>query len=78
MKKIETCSEVWNEHAAARYLGMAVGTLRHWRHVGKGPRYLKYRASQAIRYLKEDLDKFMKESIVIPHREEDNSSAQKK
>ena len=58
--------KAWKEHEAAAYLGMSVGTLRHWRHIGKGPRYLKYQESQAVRYLKNDLDMFMNSSVVNP------------
>lgn len=30
-----------NDREAAKYLGVAVQTLRNWRHVGKGPAYYK-------------------------------------
>ena len=43
-----------DERLAADVLGMAVQTLRNWRHQSKGPAYLK--VGRSVRYRMEDLD----------------------
>lgn len=42
---------------AAEYLGLKPITLDVWRQYGKGPEYIKM--GRAVRYRKEDLDRFM-------------------
>lgn len=49
-----------DEHEAADYLTLSHKTLQLWRVKGKGPRWKKLGAS--IRYLKDDLDQFLRES----------------
>ena len=49
-----------NEHEAAKRLTLAVTTLRRWRCIKKGPRYLKI--GGAIRYAQGDLDDFIEAS----------------
>lgn len=66
-----------NEFEAAEFLGMSVGTLRHWRHVRKGPRYLKYQGSQSVRYLEQYLAEFMASSVVNPGIDKEESKAKK-
>lgn len=51
-----------DEHLAAEYLGLAVGTLRNWRNKGKGPRYFKL--GSKIRYTVKDLEKFIEAHTV--------------
>ena len=68
MKPAAVKSQLWNEFQAAEYLGVAVATLRHWRHKMKGPRYLKYLESQTVRYRQSDLDEFLDASIVDPKK----------
>ena len=43
-----------NEYEAAKYMGLAVSTLRNWRWKGKGPVY--HKLSRSIRYDLEELD----------------------
>jgi integrase len=46
----------------AERLGLAVATLRAWRHRGTGPRFLRF--GRAVRYLPADLDEFIRASAV--------------
>ena len=57
-----------NEFEAARYLGTAVQTLRNWRHLRKGPPYLKLSPGPRGRivYLLEDLSSYRKECRIVP------------
>ena len=50
------------ERQVAEWLGMSAGTLRAWRHRGKGPRFL--RLGRSVRYLPSDLDDFVRASAV--------------
>ena len=56
-----------NERAAAERLGLKAATLRAWRQRGQGPSFV--RLGRAIRYLPEDLDRFLqrnrKDSIHV-------------
>ncbi len=54
----------WKEEPAAAYLGMKVSTLRQWRFLSRGPRYLKI--GRSVRYRQEDLDAFLEKSAVTP------------
>lgn len=54
----------WREEQAADYLGMKVTTLRQWRHLSRGPIYLKI--GRSVRYRREDLDAFLQQSAVLP------------
>ncbi len=45
------------ERGAAERLGLAVATLRRWRWVGRGPRFVK--VGGAVRYDPADLDAFI-------------------
>jgi hypothetical protein len=47
---------------AAERLSLSVATLRAWRLVGRGPRYVKF--GRAVRYLVTDLEAFIAESRV--------------
>lgn len=53
-KQIQT---LLNEHDVARITGMSLASIRRWRLVGAGPRYLKIGAS--VRYRAEDLQVFL-------------------
>ena len=46
-----------NETEAADRLGLAVATLRAWRHRGQGPRFVRF--GRAVRYLMEDLGDYI-------------------
>lgn len=50
------------ELQVAERLGLAVATLRAWRHRGTGPRFLRF--GRAVRYLAADLDEFIRASVV--------------
>lgn len=52
-----------NERETAEYLGLAVQTLRNWRHKRKGPKYIKIEGS-AIRYDINDLNAYMKRNTI--------------
>lgn len=49
------------EAEAAQYLKRSVQTLRNWRNLGRGPRFIKLAGS--IQYLKSDLADFLVESF---------------
>lgn len=55
-----------NEHEAARLIGVAVQSLRNWRHQRKGPAYLKI--SRSVRYRLEDLEDYINSKRVDPER----------
>ena len=50
------------EREVAERLGLSVGTLRAWRHRGKGPRFL--RLGRSVRYLPSDVADFVRASAV--------------
>ena len=60
-----------NDVAAAAFLGVAVQTLRNWRHVGKGPAYLKLSPGPRGRvgYLIEDLQGYRNRCRIDPAAE---------
>ena len=47
-----------NEHDVARITGMPVATVRRWRLLGQGPRYIKIGAA-AVRYKPEDISAWL-------------------
>jgi predicted site-specific integrase-resolvase len=57
-----------NEFEAAKFLGVAVQTLRNWRHQVKGPPYLKLSPGPRGRvcYLYEDLKNYRDERRIVP------------
>jgi len=55
------------EQESAKELGVAVQTLRNWRHLRKGPPYVKM--GRAIRYRREDLVAFIERHMVTPDKE---------
>jgi predicted DNA-binding transcriptional regulator AlpA len=46
-----------NEHDVARVTGLSVASVRRWRLLGRGPRFLKIGA--AVRYRLEDLQAWL-------------------
>ena len=50
------------EREVADMLGLAVATLRAWRHRGKGPRFL--RLGRSVRYFPSDVADFVRASAV--------------
>ena len=53
-----------DEKEAAKILGLAVQTLRNWRHLRKGPKYVKL--GRSIRYRYEDLEEFIQKKKIDP------------
>jgi hypothetical protein len=54
------------EKEASKTMGVAVQTLRNWRHLRKGPAYLKL--GRSVRYRTEDLSDFIKKNRIDPER----------
>lgn len=48
---------LWNEHQVAAHLGISVATLRRWRLLNKGPKWIKLGA--CVRYRPEDIEAFI-------------------
>ena len=57
-------SPVVSDDRAAEVMGVAVQTLRNWRHQGRGPAYLKI--GRSVRYQLEDLKRFMENKRIDP------------
>jgi DNA-binding transcriptional MerR regulator len=55
-----------NETEASALLGVAIQTLRNWRHQRKGPAYLKL--GRSIRYQIEDIKSFMEAHRIDPEK----------
>ena len=53
---------VLTEEQAAQYLGLAPGTLRNWRVMGRGPQYV--RLGRRVGYRVEDLQAWAEERLV--------------
>jgi predicted DNA-binding transcriptional regulator AlpA len=51
-----------DERAVSSILNISVPTLRRWRVLNRGPRYLKL--SSAVRYRPEDISGFLNSSLV--------------
>ncbi|MGD9506391.1 MAG: helix-turn-helix transcriptional regulator [Syntrophobacteraceae bacterium] len=47
-------------------LGCGVQTMRNWRHIGKGPAYVK--VGRLVRYYMSDLESFMASRRIDPER----------
>jgi hypothetical protein len=59
-KSIQVVADV----KAAKLLDIGVQTLRNWRHMRKGPTYLKI--GRSVRYRLDDLNKFMENNRIDP------------
>jgi predicted DNA-binding transcriptional regulator AlpA len=59
-------SQPLTEAEAAQRLGLKVATLRAWRHLGRGPAYV--RLGRAVRYLGTDIEEFLRLNRQIPRR----------
>lgn len=55
-----------DEKFAAKVLGVAVQTMRNWRHLSKGPIYVKL--GRAVRYRMEDLENYIQSRKIDPER----------
>lgn len=51
------------EVEVANILGVAVPTLRNWRHLGKGPRFLKV-GQRIVRYRRDDIEAFLQAGLA--------------
>ena len=51
---------------AAEFLRLSPETLRVWRHLGLGPRYLKM--GRAVRYCRDHLEKWIQEIEIDPSK----------
>ena len=56
-KSVVGVTTLLNEHEVAEILNMSVATVRRWRLLNQGPRFLKIGAS--VRYQSEDLSRFL-------------------
>lgn len=52
------------EKEVAELLGVSPNTLKHWRWVGRGPRYLKLVSKVA--YRRQDLDEWINANVTEP------------
>ena len=50
------------ERDLAGMLKVSTATLRAWRYLGKGPRFVRY--GRIVRYRQSDVDTFIRENIV--------------
>jgi hypothetical protein len=55
---------LYDTSAAAKYIGQQPSTLVWWRHVGRGPEYIK--PEGRVHYRKSQLDKFLERGVVKP------------
>ena len=53
------------EKEAAKKLGIAVQTLRNWRHIRRGPAYVKL--GRSVRYRTEDILEFIEKNRIDPN-----------
>lgn len=56
------------EDQSAERMTVKVQTLRNWRHLGKGPPYIKV-GGRAIRYSEEDIEAFLMSNRIEPTTE---------
>jgi len=54
------------EKEAAKQMGLKVQTLRNWRHLRKGPAYLKL--GRRVLYTEHDLKDYMEKKRVDPEK----------
>jgi hypothetical protein len=66
MAKITTNStpEAINEKDVSAKYSIGIQTLRNWRHMGRGPAYIKL--DRAVRYSLTDLEKYFQSHRVDP------------
>jgi predicted DNA-binding transcriptional regulator AlpA len=64
-----------NEFDVARMTGMSIQTVRRWRLLGQGPKYMKFRhdtgthrSSAAVRYRPEDVEEWMSSRLTCGER----------
>ena len=69
----EQQSQALTEHEVAERLGLSVATLRAWRLKRRGPRYVRF--GRAVRYLANDIDRFVDACAVDASSVEQQPSA---
>ena len=60
------CREVMDEFALADFLGLTVATLRKWRWLRSGPKFVK--VGRLIRYRRIDVDAWLDERTVATRK----------
>jgi hypothetical protein len=55
------------EKEAAKTMGLAVQTLRNWRHLRRGPAYVKL--GRSVRYRIDDLMEFIEKHRIDPEKD---------
>ena len=55
------------EKEAAKTMGLAVQTLRNWRHLRRGPAYVKI--GRSVRYQIDDLMEFIEKHRIDPEKD---------
>ena len=60
-----------SEQEAAVRLGLSPGTLRNWRHLGRGPAYVK--VGRRVLYPESVLENYLKDGFVDPEADHDSS-----
>lgn len=63
----EDTSICCTEAVAAELLSVSVRTLQQWRHLGRGPPYIRV-SNRCVRYLLADLDDWLAEHRIEPDR----------
>ena len=58
--------KVVDENQAAEIIGKKVQTLRNYRHIRKGPPYIK--DGRSVRYFVDDLIEYLKSKRIVPER----------
>jgi predicted DNA-binding transcriptional regulator AlpA len=58
MATLNTLEELLTEHDVARVTGLSVASVRRWRLLRQGPKYLKIGA--AVRYRPEDVSEWLR------------------
>jgi predicted DNA-binding transcriptional regulator AlpA len=53
-----------DERQASKLLGVAVQTLRNWRHLRRGPAYVKM--GRSVRYQVKDLEAYLQRKKIDP------------
>ena len=64
--KLNHAGEAMDEKKASKILGISIQTLRNWRHLRKGPCYIKM--GRAVRYQLEDLQYYMDKKRIDPEK----------
>ena len=55
--------EYLSEPEAALYLGLSLSTMRRYRKMNRGPRYVRI-SDRILRYSKEDLDEYVQSRTI--------------